>query len=306
MSSFLREVSSRAVVFDGAMGTSIQARDLTPEDFDGLDGCNEVLVRTRPDVISEIHAEFLDAGADCVETDTFGGAPWVLGEYGLTDETEQLNERAARLARQACDDAGRPAWAVGSIGPGTRSPTLSLRNDPSAGDFISYDTALEGYRRQARGLLAGGVDVLLVETVFDLLQAKAALWACHEAMDAEGRRVPLMVSVTIEKDIGTMLLGSEIGAALVALQPLGVDVLGINCATGPEDMREQVRYLSQHSPLPISVIPNAGIPAMVDGQAAYPLTPEALAAAQRDYVASFGVQIVGGCCGTTPEHIRQL
>ena len=306
MSSFLAELGRRVVVFDGAMGTSIQARDLSAEDFDGLDGCNEVLVRTRPDVIRDIHAEFLSVGADAVETDTFGGAPWVLAEYGLADETESLNEVAARLARAACDAAGRPAWTVGSIGPGTRSPTLSLRNDPNAADFISYDTALDGYRRQARGLLAGGADVLLVETVFDLLQAKAALWACHEAMDAEGRRVPLMVSVTIEKDIGTMLLGSEIGAALVALQPLGVDVLGINCATGPEDMREQVRYLSQQSPLPISVIPNAGIPAMVDGQAAYPLTPEALAEAQRDYVTTFGVQVVGGCCGTTPEHIRQL
>jgi 5-methyltetrahydrofolate--homocysteine methyltransferase len=307
MSSFLAEVSRRVVVFDGAMGTSIQARDLSPDDFGGLDGCNEVLVRTRPDVIRAIHDEFLDAGADAVETDTFGGAPWVLAEYGLADETETLNEQASRIARDACDAISRPAWVVGSIGPGTRSPTLSLGKDPATqADFLDYDMAVEGYRRQARGLLAGGADVLLVETVFDLLQAKAALWACHEAMSAEGRTVPLMVSVTIEKDLGTMLLGSEIGAALVALQPLGVDVIGLNCATGPEDMREQVRHLSQHSPLPISVIPNAGIPSMVDGQAAYPLTPSGLAEALSDYVRSFGVQIVGGCCGTTPAHIREL
>ena len=307
MSGFLEALSQRVVVFDGAMGTSVQARDLSAEDFDGLDGCNEVLVRTRPDVIKDIHAEFLAVGVDAVETDTFGGAPWVLDEYGLGAETEDLNERAARIAREACDEAGGERWVIGSIGPGTRSPTLSLGKDPSvAKDAIDYDTALEGYIRQARGLLAGGSDALIVETVFDLLQAKAALWACYEAMDAEGRRVPLIASVTIEANIDTMLLGSEIGAAVVALDPLRPDILGINCATGPEDMREQVRYLSQFSRRPISVIPNAGIPAMVDGETCYPLTPEQLASAHRDFVTNFGVQLVGGCCGTTPEHLRQV
>ncbi|MGH3666408.1 MAG: homocysteine S-methyltransferase family protein, partial [Egibacteraceae bacterium] len=194
---------------------------------------------------------------------------------------------------------------VGSIGPGTRSPTLSL-GKVGARDYIDYDAMLAGYTRQARGLLAGGADVLLVETVFDLLQAKAALWACHQAMDAEGRRVPLMVSVTIEKDINTMLLGSEIGAALVALDPLGVDLIGLNCATGPEDMREQVRTLSATSRRPVSVIPNAGIPHMEDGRAVYPLTPEQLAAAHREFISEFGVQLVGGCCGTTPAHLRAV
>ena len=304
MSDFLETLTRRAVVFDGAMGTSIQARELTPEDFGGLDGCNEVLVRTRPDVISDVHAEFLAVGCDAVETDTFGGAPWVLEEYGLGDATEELNSLAASIARDACDQAPSRRWVVGSIGPGTRSPTLSLGKDPRvAKDWIDYDTMVAGYVRQARGLLAGGADVLIVETVFDLLQAKAALWACHEAMGAEGRSVPLMVQVTIEKDLGTMLLGSEIGAALVALDPLGVDVIGINCATGPEDMREQIRYLSQYSRKPISVIPNAGMPAMVGGRAAYPLTPDQLAAAQAEYVSQFGVAIVGGCCGTTPAHL---
>ena len=307
MSGLLEMLSQRVVVFDGAMGTSIQARDLTPEDFGGLDGCNEVLVRTRPDVIRDVHAEFLAAGVDAVETDTFGGAPWVLDEYGLGAETEDLNERAARIAREACDAAGGQRWVIGSIGPGTRSPTLSLGKDPAvAKDAIDYDTALAGYIRQARGLLAGGADALIVETVFDLLQGKAALWACREAMSAEGREVPLIASVTIEANIDTMLLGSEIGAAVVALDPLQPDVLGINCATGPEDMREQIRYLSEFSRRPISVIPNAGIPAMVDGQTCYPLTPEQLASAHRDFVTSFGVQLVGGCCGTTPEHLRQV
>ena len=307
MSGFLETVSQRVVVFDGAMGTSIQNRDLTPEDFDGLDGCNEVLVRTRPDVIADIHAEFLAVGVDAVETNTFGGAPWVLDEYGLAAETEDLNARAARIAREACDQAGGDRWVIGSIGPGTRSPTLSLGKDPAtAKDAIDYDTALAGYIRQAKGLLAGGADALMVETVFDLLQAKAAMWACREAMEAEGRQVPLLASVTIEATIDTMLLGSEIGAAVVALDPLQPDILGINCATGPEDMREQVRFLSEHSRRPISVIPNAGIPAMVDGEACYPLSPEQLAAAHRDFVTDFGVQLVGGCCGTTPEHLRQV
>src|SRR5680860_396459 len=307
MSDFLSEAARRVLVLDGAMGTSIQSRGLTPEDFDGLDGCNEVLVRSRPDVIRDIHAEFLAVGCDAVETDSFGSAPWVLDEYGLGAETEALNAAAARIARAACEEVPGTRFVIGSIGPGTRSPTLSLGKDPSrAKDFIDYDTMVAGYERQVRGLLAGGSDVLLVETVFDLLQAKAAIWACHQAMDAEGRRVPLMVQVTIEKDINTMLLGSEIGAAMVALDPLGVDVIGINCATGPEDMREQVRYLSQHSRKPISVIPNAGIPAMVDGAASYPLTPDALARAQHDFVSDFGVSIIGGCCGTTPAHLQEV
>jgi 5-methyltetrahydrofolate--homocysteine methyltransferase len=306
MSDFLAELQRRVLVFDGALGTSIQSRDLDLADFDGLDGCNEVLVRTRPDVIGEIHAEFLQVGCDAVETDTFGGAPWVLAEYGLADETESLAAAAAGIAREACDAVTtpeRPRWVVGSIGPGTRSPTLSLGNNPTKADFIDYDTMVAGYLRQVRGMVAGGADVLLVETVFDLLQAKAALWACHEGMAAEGRTLPLLVSVTIEKDINTMLLGSEVGAALVALDPLGVDVIGLNCATGPEDMREQVRSLSRTSRLPISVIPNAGIPSMVDGGASYPLTPEALAAAHHEFVRDFGVQLVGGCCGTTPAHL---
>ncbi len=307
MSSFLSALSERVVVFDGAMGTSIQDRDLSPEDFGGLDGCNEVLVRTRPDVIRAIHSEFLAVGCDAVETNTFGGAPWVLDEYGLGAQTESLNELAARIARDACDEVAGPRWVIGSIGPGTRSPTLSLGKDPStAKDAIDYDGALAGYRRQARGLLAGGSDALIIETVFDLLQAKAALEACRSAMEAEGRSVPLIASVTIEANLDTMLLGSEIGAAVVALDPLRPDVLGINCATGPEDMREQVRYLSQFWRRPVSVIPNAGIPAMVDGQTCYPLTPEQLAAAHVEFVTSFGVQLVGGCCGTTPEHLRSV
>jgi 5-methyltetrahydrofolate--homocysteine methyltransferase len=304
----LQAARSRVVVVDGGMGTSLQYHNLSPDDFDGLDGCNEVLVRTRPDVIREVHREFLQVGCDAVETDTFGGAPWVLDEYGLGDETESLNETAARIAREACDEFSGERWVLGSIGPGTRSPTLSLGKDPAAAkDFIDYDTMVEGYLRQARGLLAGGSDALIVETCFDLLQAKAAIWACHRAREEQGLTVPIITQVTIEANINTMLLGSEIGAALVALEPLPIDVLGINCATGPEDMREHVRYLSENSPLPISVIPNAGIPQLSEsGEAAYPLQPEGLAAAHREFVTSFGVSIVGGCCGTTSEHLRHV
>ena len=308
MSEFLDALDRRVVVFDGAMGTSVQQLGLGPDDFGGLEGCNEVLVRTRPEAIRDIHTSFLAVGCDAVETDTFGSTPWVLDEYGLGADTEDLNEAAAGLARAACDEAttpARPRWVVGSIGPGTRSPTLSLGR-PDAAEAITYDAMLTGYRRQVRGLLAGGADALIVETVYDLLQAKAALWACHEAMAAEGRTVPLLVSVTIEQGMGTMLLGSEVGAAIAALDPLEPDVIGLNCATGPEDMREHVRTLANASRRPICVIPNAGIPQMVDGQAVYSLTPPALARAQREFVTEFGVRVVGGCCGTTPEHLRAV
>jgi 5-methyltetrahydrofolate--homocysteine methyltransferase len=310
MSTLLETLHQRVVVFDGAMGTSLQNRELSDGDFAGLEGCNEVLVRSRPDVVLDVHREFLKVGCDGVETDTFGGAPWVLDEYGLGRDTEELNQTAAQLAGQACGefrhlrDAG--PWVIGSVGPGTRSPTLSLAKDPGAADHLTYDTAVAGYRRQARGLLAGGADALLVETCFDLLQAKAALWGCHEAMAAEGIVVPLLCSVTIEQGLGTLLLGSDIGAATTALAPLGIDVLGLNCATGPADMREPLRHLSRHSPLPVSVLPNAGMPQMVDGRPHYALTPSELADAHAEFITDFGVQLVGGCCGTTPEHLAAV
>jgi 5-methyltetrahydrofolate--homocysteine methyltransferase len=309
---FLDTLRERVVVFDGAMGTSLQDRDLTPDDFGGpdLEGCNEILVRTRPDVVESVHRDFLEVGCDAVQTDTFGGAPWVLDEYGLGADTEELNRRAAEVARRACDayaTPDRPRWVVGAIGPGTRSPTLSLGKDPATTkDFIDVAAMEDGYRRQVRGLLDGGSDVLLIETCFDLLQIKAAVAACNDVFVERGARVPLMVQFTVEKDINTMLLGTEPLAAIGALDPLPIDVLGMNCATGPEDMREHVRTLSRHSRLPISVIPNAGIPSLVDGATCYPLEPAGLAAAQREFVEEFGVAIVGGCCGTTPAHLTEV
>jgi 5-methyltetrahydrofolate--homocysteine methyltransferase len=309
---FLDALRDRVVILDGAMGTSLQTADLTAADFGGddLDGCNEVLVRTRPDVVSQVHRDFLDVGVHAVQTDTFGGAPWVLDEYGLGADTEELNATAARLAREAADayaTADDPRFVIGSIGPGTRAPSLSLGKDPaSTRDFIDVPTMEDGYRRQVRGLLDGGSDVLLIETCFDLLQIKAAVAAANDVFVERGARVPLMVQFTVEKDINTMLLGTEPLAAIAALDPLAIDVLGMNCATGPDDMREHVRTLARASRLPISVVPNAGIPHLEDGRTVYPLTPEELAAAHREFVSDLGVSIVGGCCGTTPEHLRQV
>jgi 5-methyltetrahydrofolate--homocysteine methyltransferase len=310
---FLDGLRDRVLVFDGGTGTSLQAAGLTPDDFGGedLDGCNEILVRSRPDVIERVHRDFLDVGVHAVQTDTFGGAPWVLDEYGLGDDTEELNRLAAEVARRAADDYATPddpRWVVGSIGPGTRAPTLSLGKDPATTpDFIDVPTMEDGYRRQVRGLLDGGCDVLLIETCFDLLQVKAAVAACNDVFVERGARVPLMVQFTVEKDINTMLLGTEPLAAIAALDPLSIDVLGMNCATGPEDMREHVRTLARASRLPISVIPNAGIPYLAGGdRTVYPLEPKGLADAQREFVTDLGVGIVGGCCGTTPAHLAAV
>jgi 5-methyltetrahydrofolate--homocysteine methyltransferase len=309
---FLDALSERVVLLDGAMGTSLQTADLTAADFggDALDGCNEVLVRTRPDVVERVHRDFLEVGVHAVQTDTFGGAPWVLAEYDLTDETEDLNRRAAEVARAAADafaTPGDPRWVVGSIGPGTRAPSLSLGKDPATTrDHIDVVTMEDGYRRQVRGLLDGGSDVLLVETCFDLLQIKAAVAAANDVFVERGERVPLMVQFTVEKDINTMLLGTEPLAAIAAIDPLPIDVLGMNCATGPDDMREHVRTLARSSRLPVSVVPNAGIPHLEGDRTVYPLDPEGLAAAHAGFVRELGVAIVGGCCGTTPAHLAAV
>ncbi|MFP4235618.1 MAG: homocysteine S-methyltransferase family protein, partial [Nitriliruptoraceae bacterium] len=309
---FLDGLRERVLILDGGMGTSLQAAGLTAADFggDALDGCNEVLVRTRPDVIERVHRDFLEVGVHAVQTDTFGGAPWVLDEYGLGADTEELNRLAAEVARRAADAFATPSdprYVIGSIGPGTRAPTLSLGKDPAdTRDFIDVATMEEGYRRQVRGLLDGGSDVILIETCFDLLQVKAAVAAVNDVFVERGERVPLMVQFTVEKDINTLLLGTEPQAAIAALDPLAIDVLGMNCATGPEDMREHVRTLAYQSRLPISVVPNAGIPHLEEGRTVYPLTPEGLAEAQHAFVTELGVSIVGGCCGTTPAHLAAV
>ena len=281
------------------MGTMLQAADLTLDDFEGHEGCNEVLNVTRPDVVRGVHHAYLEAGADCVETNTFGANLGNLGEYGITERIREFSEAGARLARVAADEwstPDRPRYVLGSVGPGTKLPTLG---------HVAFATLRDAYEQNVAGLLAGGVDAVIVETCQDLLQAKAALLGARRAMAAEGRTVPLIGQVTVETT-GTMLLGSEIGAALTALTPLGIDLIGLNCATGPAEMSEHLRYLSQHATVGLSVMPNAGLPQLTADGAKYPLTPQELAEALRRFVTEYGAGLVGGCCGTTPQHIREV
>jgi 5-methyltetrahydrofolate--homocysteine methyltransferase len=301
-SDYLDAVRRRVVIFDGATGTNLQLRHLGPDDFGGpaLEGCNEVLVDTRPDVVADLHRSFLDVGCDVVETDSFGSLPWVLAEYGLADRTKELAVKAARIARQEADAAaertGQPKWVAGSLGPGTKIASLGQ---------ITFAEQRDGYQLAVEGLLEGGADLLIIETVQDLLQAKAAIIGCRRAMSTSGRTVPIQVQVTIETT-GRMLMGTEIGAALTTLEAMGPDVIGLNCATGPAEMSEHIRYLSQHGRLPISVLPNAGLPSVVEGRMHYDLTPAQLAEHHARFVAEYGVNVVGGCCGTTPEHLRAV
>jgi 5-methyltetrahydrofolate--homocysteine methyltransferase len=292
-------MNARVLIADGAMGTMLQRANPTLDDFDGHDGCNEILNVTRPDVVREVHDAYLEAGADCVETNTFGANLGNLGEYGIADRIRELSLAGARLAREVADRWTTPQWprfVIGSIGPGTKLPTLG---------HTPYATLRDAYQDNAAGLLEGGVDVLLVETCYDLLQAKAAVIACRRAMAGTGRTVPLICQVTMDTT-GTMLLGSEIGAALTSLEALGVDLVGLNCATGPEEMTEHLRYLSRYTRVPISVMPNAGLPEVTADGAHYPLTADQLAEALDRFVREYGVSLVGGCCGTTPEHIAAV
>ncbi|MGW3991740.1 homocysteine S-methyltransferase family protein, partial [Streptomyces sp. NPDC004830] len=299
--SALREaLATRVVVADGAMGTMLQAQDPTLEDFQNLEGCNEILNVTRPDIVRSVHAEYFDAGVDCVETNTFGANLTALGEYDIPERVAELSRAGARIARETADEytrtTGRQRWVLGSMGPGTKLPTLG---------HTTFGAIRDAYQQNAEGLLAGGADALLVETTQDLLQTKASVIAARRAMEATGHTVPLIVSVTVETT-GTMLLGSEIGAALTALEPLGIDMIGLNCATGPAEMSEHLRYLSRHARVPLSCMPNAGLPVLTKDGAHYPLTAPELADAQSTFVRDYGLSLVGGCCGTTPEHLRQL
>lgn len=297
----LKSPERPVLVFDGAMGTSLQMQALTAADFGGADyeGCNEYLVETRPDAVEKVHRGFLEVGADVIETDTFGGTALVLAEYDLADRAYELNKKAAAIARKAADDYStpeKPRFVAGSIGPGTKLPTLG---------HIDFDTLKSAYIEQVEGLYDGGVDLMLVETCQDVLQIKAALNAIEEVLERKQGRLPVMVSVTVEQQ-GTMLVGSEIGAALTILEPYPIDILGLNCATGPAEMKEHIKYLSENSPFIISCVPNAGLPENVGGQAHYRLTPMELRMSLMHFVEDLGVQIIGGCCGTRPDHIEQL
>jgi 5-methyltetrahydrofolate--homocysteine methyltransferase len=292
-------LAQQVVVADGAMGTMLQASPATLGDFDGHEGCNEVLNVTRPDIVRAVHDGYLEAGVDCITTNTFGANLGNLGEYGLESRIGELSEAGARIAREAADAwAGpqRPRWVLGSIGPGTKLPTLG---------HVRFAVLRDAYQANAAGLLRGGVDALVIETCQDLLQAKAAIIGAKRAIAAAGAGVALIASVTIETT-GAMLLGSEIGAALAALEPLGIDLIGLNCATGPAEMSEHLRYLASHSPMPLSCMPNAGLPVLTADGARYPLTPAGLADAHESFTAEFGLALAGGCCGTTPEHLAAV
>lgn len=297
--SLMELAAEKVIVLDGAMGTTLQSCGLGPDDFGGFEGCNEVLVRTRPDVVRSVHAGFFEAGCDVVETNTFGANDIVLVEYGLAGEARELNRLAASLAREAADSyssPGHPRFVLGSVGPGTRLPSLG---------HIGFDDLVAAFRPQFDGLLLGGADALCIETCQDLLQVRAALFAARDAMREGGRKLPLFVSVTIEST-GTMLVGSDVQAAIASLWPLGIDVLGLNCATGPSEMKRHVEHLQQFGPPHIMAMPNAGLPVNVGGELVYTLSPAEFAAWVAGFVRENEVGFVGGCCGTTAAHLAAL
>ena len=299
MTDFLQTVRERVVVYDGAMGTNIQARNPTLDDYWGKENCSEVLVLSRPDIIRDIHADFFKVGCDIVETNTFGGSRIVLSEFELSDRVREINVKAAQLAREVAQQFStkdRPRFVAGSMGPTTKLPSLG---------HISFEAMAEAYEEQAAALIEGGVDILLIETCQDLLQAKIATIGVLEAMRKAGKRLPVTVQVTLQ-ETGTMLLGTEIGAALTALEPFDVDILGLNCATGPKEMNDAVRYLALNSTKQVSVLPNAGLPHNEGGHAVYKLTPQELAEYHKHFVVDYGVRIVGGCCGTVPAHLKAV
>src|SRR3954466_10582735 len=299
MSDFLKTLNGRVVVFDGAMGTNLQVQNLSVDDYGGaqFEGCPEYLLVSKPEAVERVHAGFLEVGCDVIETDSFGGVPYVLDEYGIGQMAYELNLKAAQLARRIASDFSteeRTRWVAGSMGPGTKSPTLG---------HISYAGVRDAYAVQARGLLDGGVDLLIVETCQDVLQTKAALAAIFDEFRQSRRRVPVIAQVTIEV-FGTMLNGTEISAALTALAPFPIDIIGMNCGTGPRHMTESIRYLCENATLPVSVLPNAGLPSVVEGKMHYDETPETFTTQIVHFANDFGVNIVGGCCGTTPAHLK--
>jgi len=300
-SNFLTRLKEKVLIFDGAMGTSIHKYDLTLDDYAGAENCPEILVESRPDVIQEIHESYFKVGCDAVETDTFGGSPIVLAEFGLEHRAYELNKKAAELARSVADSYStkdHPRFVSGSIGPTTKLPSLG---------HISFSAMKDAYYEQVRGLVDGGADVLQFETGQDLLQAKAAVVAMLDYFKKIGRTVPIIVQVTIEAPpLGTMLVGSDVSCALTTLCAFPIDIIGINCATGPREMLDPVHYLCTNTDKYVSVLPNAGLPENVDGQTVYKLTPDELAKALEHFVSTDGVNIIGGCCGTTPEHLKRV
>src|ERR671933_1519949 len=301
MRDFIEAINSRVVVFDGGMGATLEMFDLGQEDYGGLPGkCHEALVLHRPDVIEGVHESMLDAGAEVVETDTFQASRLKLDEWGLGEHTLEINTKAAQIAREA---AGEKRFVAGSIGP---TGMLPASDDPTLG-AITFAELVEVFTEQATGLVEGGADLIIVETAQDILEVKAAVFGAREAFKQAGRSLPIQCSVSLLPQGGKMLLGTDIQAVLTTLTALDVDVIGLNCSTGPEDMRDAIRFLGEHSPLPVHCIPNAGLPVQgPNGETIFPEQPEPLAGTLQEFVERYGVSIVGGCCGTTPDHIRAI
>ena len=299
MNSLREALKKRVVIADGAMGTMLQNRNPTLADFENHEGCNEILNVTRPDIVKAVHSEYLKAGVDAIETNTFGANFANLAEYGIEDRIFELAFAGAKIARESADDfstPGNPRWVLGSLGPGTKLPTLG---------HTTYQNLKDAYSTASKGLIQGGVDAILIETTQDLLQAKAAINGAREAIKLSKTDIVLIAQVTVETN-GTMLMGTEIGAALNALEPLGIDLIGLNCATGPAEMSEHLRVLSKGASVGISVMPNAGLPILGKNGAHYPLTPIELASSLKQFVADYKVNLIGGCCGTTPDHMKEV
>src|SRR5256885_6427132 len=298
---YLQAIHSRVVVYDGGMGATREQFALSSEDYGGLPGkCHEALVLNRPDVIEGVHASMLEAGAEVLETDTFQGSRIKLDEWGLGEHTLEINTKAAEIARKA---AGDERFVAGSIGP---TGFLPASDDPTLGN-VSFRELVEVFTEQAKGLVEGGADLIIIETAQDILEVKAAVFGAREAFKLTGKTLPIQTSVSLLPQGGKMLLGTDIQSVLTTLTALDVQVIGLNCSTGPEDMRDAIRYLGETSPLPVHCIPNAGLPLQgPDGETIFPEEPEPLADTLAEFVERYGVSIVGGCCGTTPEHIAAI
>jgi 5-methyltetrahydrofolate--homocysteine methyltransferase len=302
--SLLEDLNTRIILFDGAMGTEIQKLSPCAEDFPAnKEGFNDGLVLTRPEWIKTIHRQYLASGADCIETNTFGSNMYKLQEYGYGEQTIEFNIKAARLAREVCDEFNdKPRFVIGSMGP---SGYLPSSNDPDLGSKTP-DQIKDAFVPQAKGLIKGGVDALLIETSQDILEVKMAIEACHEAMDNLSLRVPIIANVTLDQ-YGKMLLGTPIQAAYTTVSDMGIDVFGLNCSTGPSEMIPSIRWLNEQEDLPILVVPNAGMPQNEGGKAVYKMTPVEMVQKLEDIITRFSrVRIVGGCCGTNSNHIYEL
>jgi 5-methyltetrahydrofolate--homocysteine methyltransferase len=300
---FLEAAKKRVLLFDGAMGTEIQRLNPKPEDFpDGKDGFNDGLILSRPEWIKQIHRSYLAAGADCIETNTFGSNRFKLAEYDYGDKTVEFNKKATELATEVCDEfKDKPRYVIGSIGP---TGYLPSSNDPDLGQK-PLDEIREAFMLHAEGLILGGVDALLIETSQDILEVKLAIEACHMAMEKTGKKVPIISNVTLDK-YGKMLLGTSVQAAYTTVSDMKIDAFGLNCSTGPHEMTPSVRWLSEQG-LPILVMPNAGMPQNEGGRAVYKMTPKEIAGALAEFVGKYeNIRMIGGCCGTNPQHIAEL